>query len=156
PASVAAAVLAPSRGDHDAAFRRHVRAPAAAAPDGAGARRGVGRDLVAPGDVRSCHGGTRMNAGAADLRLEKVFKNFGAVVAVRDVSLAIARGTIVSLLGPSGCGKTTTLRLIAGFEQPSQGDVYIRGQRVTGVPPYRRDFGMVFQSYALFPHLSVA
>jgi spermidine/putrescine ABC transporter ATP-binding subunit len=96
-----------------------------------------------------------MNADEADLRLEKVFKSFGSVVAVRDVSLDIARGTIVSLLGPSGCGKTTTLRLIAGFEQPSAGDVYIRGRRVTGVPPYRRDFGMVFQSYALFPHLTV-
>ena len=97
-----------------------------------------------------------MSRGAADLRLEKVFKSFGPVVAVNDVTLDIGRGTIFSLLGPSGCGKTTTLRLIAGFEQPSAGEVYIRGQRVTRIPPYRRDFSMVFQSYALFPHLNVA
>jgi spermidine/putrescine ABC transporter ATP-binding subunit len=77
-------------------------------------------------------------------------------VAVNDVTLDIERGTIFSLLGPSGCGKTTTLRLIAGFEQPSAGEVYIRGQRVTSIAPYRRDFSMVFQSYALFPHLNVA
>jgi len=92
----------------------------------------------------------------ADVRLDKVRKAFGAVVAVNDVTLEIERGTIFSLLGPSGCGKTTTLRLIAGFEQPTAGDVYIRGQRVTAIAPYRRDFSMVFQSYALFPHLDVA
>ncbi|MGE5169348.1 MAG: ABC transporter ATP-binding protein [Rudaea sp.] len=91
-----------------------------------------------------------------DVRLASVRKRFGTVVAVDDVTLAIHRGTIFSLLGPSGCGKTTTLRLIAGFEQPDAGDVYIRGERVTARPPYRRDFSMVFQSYALFPHLSVA
>jgi spermidine/putrescine ABC transporter ATP-binding subunit len=91
-----------------------------------------------------------------DVRLDRVRKSFGTVVAVNDVTLDIDRGTIFSLLGPSGCGKTTTLRLIAGFEQPDVGDVYIRGRRVTAVPPYRRDFSMVFQSYALFPHLSVA
>ncbi len=91
-----------------------------------------------------------------DVRLERVRKSFGAVLAVNDVTLGIARGSIFSLLGPSGCGKTTTLRLIAGFEQPDTGEVYIRGQRVTGIPPYRRDFSMVFQSYALFPHLNVA
>jgi spermidine/putrescine ABC transporter ATP-binding subunit len=92
----------------------------------------------------------------ADVRLDKVRKSFGAVLAVKDVTLDIGRGTIFSLLGPSGCGKTTTLRLIAGFEQPSAGEVYIRGKRVTAIAPYRRDFSMVFQSYALFPHLSVA
>jgi len=91
-----------------------------------------------------------------DVRLDKVRKTFGPVVAVNDVTLEIERGTIFSLLGPSGCGKTTTLRLIAGFEQPSAGEVYIRGQRVTAIAPYRRDFSMVFQSYALFPHLDVA
>ena len=92
----------------------------------------------------------------ADVRLEKTRKSFGGVVAVNDVSLEIPRGTIFSLLGPSGCGKTTTLRLVAGFEQPDAGDVYIRGERVTRIPPYRRNFSMVFQSYALFPHLDVA
>jgi putative spermidine/putrescine transport system ATP-binding protein/spermidine/putrescine transport system ATP-binding protein len=99
-----------------------------------------------------------MNAstGEADVVLSRVRKSFGAVVAVDDVSLSIARGSIVSLLGPSGCGKTTTLRLVAGFERPDAGEVSIRGARVNDVPPYRRDFGMVFQSYALFPHLTVA
>jgi putative spermidine/putrescine transport system ATP-binding protein/spermidine/putrescine transport system ATP-binding protein len=95
-------------------------------------------------------------SGDPDVRLERVHKRFGAVSAVSDISIDIPRGSIFSLLGPSGCGKTTTLRLIAGFEQPDAGDVYIRGRRVTSTPPYRRDFSMVFQSYALFPHLSVA
>ena len=86
-----------------------------------------------------------MNAstGEADVVLSRVRKSFGAVVAVDDVSLSIARGSIVSLLGPSGCGKTTTLRLVAGFERPDAGEVSIRGARVNDVPPYRRDFGMV-------------
>jgi spermidine/putrescine ABC transporter ATP-binding subunit len=91
-----------------------------------------------------------------DVRLERVRRQFGSVVAVDDVTLEIARGAIVSLLGPSGCGKTTSLRLIAGFERPDAGRVLIRGQDVTQIPPYKRDFGMVFQSYALFPHLTVA
>src|SRR5947207_8988296 len=97
-----------------------------------------------------------MTTATIDVRLDRVRKSFGAVLAVKDIALEIERGTIFSLLGPSGCGKTTTLRLIAGFEQPDEGDVYIRGKRVTLVPPYRRDFSMVFQSYALFPHLNVA
>ncbi|HXX85039.1 MAG TPA: ABC transporter ATP-binding protein [Casimicrobiaceae bacterium] len=97
-----------------------------------------------------------MNDAQADVRLAAVRKSFGSVVAVADVDLEIPRGTIFSLLGPSGCGKTTTLRLIAGFERPDAGEVYIRGQCVTPIPPYRRNFSMVFQSYALFPHLSVA
>ena len=91
-----------------------------------------------------------------DVRLDGVRKRFGTVTAVDGVTLDIPRGTIFSLLGPSGCGKTTTLRLIAGFEQPDAGNVYIRGERVTSVPPYRRNFSMVFQSYALFPHFTVA
>lgn len=94
--------------------------------------------------------------GSIDVFLERVHKSYGAVTAVRDVSLAIPRGAFFSLLGPSGCGKTTTLRLIAGFELPSQGEVHIRGARVTETPPYKRDFAMVFQNFALFPHLSVA
>ncbi len=97
-----------------------------------------------------------MSATEVDVRLENVRRSFGSVVAVSDVSIEIRRGTIFSLLGPSGCGKTTTLRLIAGFEQPDAGNVYIRGERVTAIPPYRRNFSMVFQSYALFPHLNVA
>jgi len=90
-----------------------------------------------------------------DVRLDHVSKAYGAVIAVNSVSLDIERGTIYSLLGPSGCGKTTTLRLIAGFEQPSGGEVLIRGNRVNDVPPYKRDISIVFQSYALFPHLTV-
>jgi putative spermidine/putrescine transport system ATP-binding protein/spermidine/putrescine transport system ATP-binding protein len=97
-----------------------------------------------------------MNDAEADVRLATVRKTFGSVVAVDNIDLEIRRGTIFSLLGPSGCGKTTTLRLIAGFERPDAGEVYIRGERVTSVPPYRRNFSMVFQSYALFPHLNVA
>ncbi len=92
----------------------------------------------------------------ADVYLRGVSKSYGNVLAVRDLTLAIPRGVFFSLLGPSGCGKTTTLRLIAGFEQPSDGAVFIRGKDVTAVPPYRRDFAMVFQNFALFPHLSVA
>ena len=97
-----------------------------------------------------------MNDAEADVRLATVRKTFGSVVAVDNVDLEIRRGTIFSLLGPSGCGKTTTLRLIAGFERPDAGEVYIRGECVTSIPPYRRNFSMVFQSYALFPHLNVA
>ncbi|HKH33111.1 MAG TPA: ABC transporter ATP-binding protein [Beijerinckiaceae bacterium] len=91
-----------------------------------------------------------------DVRLERVTKRFGRALAVRDLSLAIPRGLFFSLLGPSGCGKTTTLRLVAGFERPEEGEVFIRNERVTAVPPFRRDFAMVFQNFALFPHLSVS
>jgi iron(III) transport system ATP-binding protein len=82
-------------------------------------------------------------------------KQFGEVVAVDDVSLEIEKGQFVTLLGPSGCGKTTTLRLIAGFEFPTTGHMTLDGQRLEDVPPNRRDMAMVFQSYAIFPHLSV-
>jgi putative spermidine/putrescine transport system ATP-binding protein/spermidine/putrescine transport system ATP-binding protein len=99
----------------------------------------------------------KVNASSeGDVRFEQVSKRFGRAVAVRDLTLEIPRGIFFSLLGPSGCGKTTTLRLVAGFEQPEQGDVFIRGRKVTHVPPFRRDFAMVFQNFALFPHLTVA
>lgn len=91
-----------------------------------------------------------------DVRLAGVSKTFGATWAVRDLTLQVEQGIFYSLLGPSGCGKTTTLRLIAGFEQPTAGRVLIRGIDVAGLPPYRRDVNTVFQSYALFPHMSVA
>ncbi|OZI63486.1 ABC transporter ATP-binding protein [Bordetella genomosp. 11] len=91
-----------------------------------------------------------------DVRFDGVEKRFGQTVALHRLDLDIERGTFFSLLGPSGCGKTTTLRLIAGFEQPTRGDIHIRGKRVTGVPAHKRNFGMVFQSFALFPHLTVA
>jgi putative spermidine/putrescine transport system ATP-binding protein len=91
------------------------------------------------------------------LRLEGVQKRFaGGVMAVRDFDLVAARGEFVSFLGPSGCGKTTTLRMIAGFEQPTAGSISIDDRDVTRVPPNQRNVGMVFQSYALFPNMTVA
>ena len=90
-----------------------------------------------------------------DVRLERVTKQFAEVAAVDDLDLEIDKGEFFSLLGPSGCGKTTTLRMIGGFEEPSAGTIYLGGQDVTGLPPYRRDVNTVFQSYALFPHLDV-
>jgi ABC-type Fe3+/spermidine/putrescine transport system ATPase subunit len=92
---------------------------------------------------------------APDVELRAVTKRFGDHLAVDDVSIVIQPGEFFSLLGPSGCGKSTTLRLIAGFERPSQGDVFIRGRRVNDVPPYRRETNLVFQQLALFPHLNV-
>ncbi len=91
----------------------------------------------------------------ADVRLEGVTKRFDDVVAVDDLSLDIERGAFFALLGPSGCGKTTTLRMIGGFEEPTAGRILLADQDVTGRPPYRRDVNTVFQSYALFPHLSI-
>ena len=95
-------------------------------------------------------------ATAPDIEFAEVTKRYGQLVAVDRVALSVRRGSFHSLLGPSGCGKTTSLRLIAGFEQPSEGDVRIGGRSMVGVPPYRRPVNMVFQHYALFPHLSVA
>ena len=91
-----------------------------------------------------------------DIRFDDVTKLFGEVRAVDHVSFAISQGSFHSFLGPSGCGKTTSLRLIAGFEQPTSGDVQIGGVSVVGVPAYRRPANMVFQHYALFPHMDVA
>src|SRR6185295_1404758 len=96
------------------------------------------------------------DAPQADVRFARVTKRYGSTVAVRDLTLDIPRGMFFSLLGPSGCGKTTTLRLVAGFEQPEEGDVFIRNERVTSVPPFRRNFAMVFQNFALFPHFNVS
>ena len=95
-------------------------------------------------------------ASEPHLRLDGLTKRFGEVVAVDDVSLSVASGEFITLLGPSGSGKTTTLMMIAGFVDPSAGDIHIDGESLAGVPAYRRDFGMVFQNYALFPHRSVA
>jgi len=91
----------------------------------------------------------------SSITLQAVAKRFGDAVAVDGVSLEVAQGEFVSLLGPSGCGKTTTLRMIAGFIAPSAGDIRFDTQSVVGLPPYRRNIGMVFQSLALFPHMSV-
>ena len=94
---------------------------------------------------------------SAAIRLDQVTKVFdGKVIAVDQVTLDIAAGEFFSLLGPSGCGKTTSLRMIAGFEMPDSGRVHVGGQDITDVPVHRRDMGMVFQSYALFPHRTVA
>jgi spermidine/putrescine transport system ATP-binding protein len=87
--------------------------------------------------------------------LEGVSKRFGDLVAVDDVDLDLSAGEFFTLLGPSGCGKTTTLRMVAGFEQPSAGRIRIEGEDVAGLPPHKRPTNTVFQSYALFPHLSV-
>ena len=92
---------------------------------------------------------------AAEVRLEKVGKRYGDQWVVRNVDLHIRRGEFFTLLGPSGCGKTTLLRMIAGFAQLDEGAVYFDGQAVNQVPPWRRDVGLVFQSYALWPHLTV-
>ena len=89
------------------------------------------------------------------VRLERVTKRFGDLAAVRDLSLDIESGEFFTLLGPSGCGKTTTLRMVAGFEEPNEGRVLLDGTDVTGLPAFKRPTNTVFQSYALFPHLSV-
>jgi spermidine/putrescine transport system ATP-binding protein len=94
-------------------------------------------------------------ATVPSVELEKVTKRFDDVVAVDDVDLELSRGEFFTLLGPSGCGKTTTLRMIAGFERPTEGRIRIEGADVADLPPHRRPTNTVFQSYALFPHLSV-
>jgi putrescine transport system ATP-binding protein len=96
-----------------------------------------------------------LTQGAPLVRLDRVTKRFGDVSAVHDVSLDIAAGEFFALLGPSGCGKTTLMRLIAGFEQPDEGRVFIGGIDMTDVPPHKRPVNMMFQSYALFPHMNV-
>jgi putative spermidine/putrescine transport system ATP-binding protein len=93
---------------------------------------------------------------ASSLSLQHLVRRFGAETAVDDVSLEVNPSELVVLLGPSGCGKTTTLRLIAGFLAPDAGDIRVDGSSILPQPPHRRDMGIVFQSYALFPHLSVA
>ena len=89
------------------------------------------------------------------VRLQNLAKQFGSVTAVDSVSLDISRGEFITLLGPSGSGKTTTLMMVAGFEVPTAGEIYIAGEPMAYKPPYKRDIGMVFQNYALFPHMKV-
>src|SRR5579871_4163122 len=101
---------------------------------------------------RKAENAVRMDSA---VEIENVAKLFGNVTAVRDFSLSIARGEFLTLLGPSGCGKTTVLNLIAGFDAPTSGHIRIDGRDVTDLPPHLRDTGMVFQNYALFPHMSV-
>ena len=98
----------------------------------------------------------RPRVSAPDVEIKGVTKRFGPVTAVDGMDLAIEHGEFYSLLGPSGCGKTTTLRMIAGFEQPTEGEIFLAGQPIAGVPPYQRQVNTVFQHYALFPHMDVA
>ncbi|MGZ6579152.1 MAG: ABC transporter ATP-binding protein [Solirubrobacteraceae bacterium] len=109
----------------------------------AGEASGVGDPASAPGEE------------PADVRLIALGKRYGDVVAVERVDLEIARGEFFTMLGPSGSGKTTTLRLIAGFEEPDRGRIELGGRDLTGVPPYDREVNTVFQDYALFPHMTV-
>src|SRR5882762_5344786 len=92
----------------------------------------------------------------ARLDIVNLFKRYGDFHAVRDVSLSVADGEFLVLLGPSGCGKTTALRMLAGLEEVQTGQVLVDGQDLEGIPPGERDLAMVFQSYALFPHMTVA
>jgi spermidine/putrescine ABC transporter ATP-binding subunit len=92
---------------------------------------------------------------AYDVEFRAVTKRFGSLTAVNAVNLKVHKGEFLSLLGPSGCGKTTSLRMIAGFEQPDEGEILIGGQAAVGLAPYKRDVNTVFQQYALFPHMSV-
>ena len=96
-----------------------------------------------------------MKVKAASIEFRNVSKLYGDVAAVKDISFTVTAGSLVTLLGPSGCGKTTTLRMIAGLELPTTGTIYIGGADVTRIPASERDVSMVFQSYALFPHMSV-
>ncbi|MEM7292416.1 MAG: ABC transporter ATP-binding protein [Pseudomonadota bacterium] len=97
-----------------------------------------------------------MSTGETIIHIDAISKHFGDVVAVDNVSVEIAAGEFFSLLGPSGCGKTTLLRMLAGFESPTSGEIYIDGKPMSDIPPHHRPTNMVFQSYAIFPHLNVA
>lgn len=102
------------------------------------------------------HTATELKGKSLPVSVENVSKSFGTYLAVQDVSIEVEAGTIVSLLGPSGCGKTTVLRMVAGLENPDEGAISIGGRILNDVPVWKRGIGMVFQSYALFPHMTVA
>src|SRR3954453_5686035 len=109
----------------------------------------LGMDAMADPDP------TPQDGPDSDIRLESVTKRFAETLAVDELSLEIERGSFFAMLGPSGCGKTTTLRMIGGFEEPTEGKIYLGEREVSGLPSYKRDVNTVFQSYALFPHLSI-
>src|SRR5881398_1076389 len=88
------------------------------------------------------------------LQLENLHRDFGTVKALNGIDISLGEGEFLSLLGPSGCGKTTALRLVAGFDRPDAGRIVVDGKDVTGVPPNKRDMGMVFQAYSLFPNMT--
>jgi spermidine/putrescine transport system ATP-binding protein len=106
--------------------------------------------------AHSAEPGSSAKPSASAIQFEGVTKTFGHFEAVKELDLEIGKGEFFSLLGPSGCGKTTTLRMVAGFELPSTGRIYLEGEPVETVPPYKRNVNTVFQSYALFEHLSIA
>lgn len=111
--------------------------------------------LASPIRVPNGSGADGIGALGAQVFFDRIEKQYGAVMAVREVSLDIAPGEFVTLLGPSGSGKTTTLMMLAGFEIPTAGEIYVDKNPIAAVPPYRRNIGMVFQNYALFPHMTV-
>jgi spermidine/putrescine transport system ATP-binding protein len=102
------------------------------------------------------NGSDQRDPATPDVEILDVTKRFGQVTAVDRMHLQIAQGSFYSLLGPSGCGKTTTLRMIAGFEQPTEGEILLAGKPIAGIPPFKRNVNTVFQHYALFPHMDVA
>ncbi|MGA0568481.1 ABC transporter ATP-binding protein [Rathayibacter sp. KR2-224] len=110
--------------------------------------------LASEGAASALHGASTAT-GEPAISIRHVTKRFGDAIAVDDIDLQLAKGEFFALLGPSGCGKTTTLRMVGGFELPSLGHIYLDGRDVTMLPPYKRDVNTVFQSYALFPHLTV-
>jgi putative spermidine/putrescine transport system ATP-binding protein len=96
------------------------------------------------------------NQENAFVKFQKIDKSYdGEVLVVKDLNLDIAKGEFVTMLGPSGSGKTTTLMMLAGFETPTNGEIFLDGNPISKIPPYEREIGMVFQNYALFPHMSV-
>jgi spermidine/putrescine transport system ATP-binding protein len=119
---------------------------------------GVQACLQLPHDVRRPgEGGLHQVSGEqGSVELRRLVKRFGPVAAVDGIDIEVEPAEFLSLLGPSGCGKTTTLRMLAGFEEPTEGEIIISGQAVQGIPPHKRDVNTVFQHYALFPHMTVA
>ena len=113
-------------------------------------------DALAPSDSTSAPAATAAARPQFDLELRNIRKRYGNFTAVDGVSLQVRKGQFVCLLGPSGCGKTTTLRCVAGLEEPDDGDILIGGKEATGDPPWKRDIAMMFQDFALFPHMTVA
>src|SRR6187401_1759761 len=111
-------------------------------------------DAAAEADREDARGTARTEAGA-DLTLTGVTKTFGGFTAVDDLDLLVEQGRFFALLGPSGCGKTTTLRMVAGLEEPTSGTIAIAGQDISRLKPYKRPVNTVFQNYALFPHLDI-